>query len=471
MALAGIYVIHLLGLIYTTDIDYALKDLRIKLPLLTLPVIFSTGPPVSRKRIDLVLSVFIIAVLVATVVSMLVVTKIINYSVNDIRDISIFISHIRFSLLICLAIFAVIYLVFKYKSTATIILSATLIIWFGIFLFILESVTGFLVLMSAAFISLIIYLFKKPFTASTAVAVILLFLLPVSGFLYFKKLYEQATLYPEHEINNLKEYTASGNPYEHYTDRRDLENGHIVWININWDEMEVAWNQRSSYKFDSLDKKGQELKVTLVRFLTSKGLNKDKEGVNSLTDDELASVERGVTNVDDQEISNLRSRISEIFWEYETYKMYGNPGGHSVMQRVEFWKASLGILKNNSLVGVGTGDVNNAFVNYYKETDSSLDERWRLRAHNQYLSIAVAFGIIGLTYFLFAIIYPMSVTKKFNSFLYLSFWITAILSMISEDTLETQAGVTFFAFFNTFYLFYLPKDNTNQDTVEPLSPN
>jgi hypothetical protein len=38
-------------------------------------------------------------------------------------------------------------------------------------------------------------------------------------------------------------------------------------------------------------------------------------------------------------------------------------------------------------------------------------------------------------------------------FLYLVFLLTIILSMLTEDTIETQAGVTFFAFFNSFLFF------------------
>src|SRR5690606_9449265 len=136
--------------------------------------------------------------------------------------------------------------------------------------------------------------------------------------------------------------------------------------------------------------KSQELQTTLIRFLTSKGLNKDSEGVYSLSDEEVRSVEKVITNVEDQQISNLRSRISEIFWEYETYKLYGNPGGHSVTQRIEFWKASMGIWQKNLIIGVGTGDLDNEFKKYYAENNSVLNERWQLRSHNQYLSIAVA---------------------------------------------------------------------------------
>ena len=135
----------------------------------------------------------------------------------------------------------------------------------------------------------------------------------------------------------------------------------------------------------------------------------------------------------------------------------GNPSGHSVVQRLEFWKAALQIIKENPLLGVGTGDVKNAFEDQYTKMNSPLAKEWRLRSPNQFLAITVAFGFIGLILFLITLIFPLIADKNFNTYLYLMFFVIGFLSMISEDTLETQAGVTFFAFFNSLLLF-LHKD-------------
>ena len=39
LVLTGLYAIHVVGLINTSDFEYAIRDLRIKLPMLLLPVI------------------------------------------------------------------------------------------------------------------------------------------------------------------------------------------------------------------------------------------------------------------------------------------------------------------------------------------------------------------------------------------------------------------------------------------------
>ena len=120
----------------------------------------------------------------------------------------------------------------------------------------------------------------------------------------------------------------------------------------------------------------------------------------------------------------------------------------------------LNIIKKNPILGVGTGDISNAFNDYYEETASKLNEENRLRSHNQYLAITVAFGIIGLLWYLFSLLYPLS-EKKNRNYLYIIFLAIMLLSMLTEDTLETQIGVTLFAFFNSFLVFANDRKFTN----------
>ncbi len=143
-----------------------------------------------------------------------------------------------------------------------------------------------------------------------------------------------------------------------------------------------------------------------------------------------------------------------MFWEFRQYTVTGNPSGHSIMQRLEFFKTAISIIKKNFFIGVGTGDINDHFLQTYEEQKTTLLPERRLRAHNQYLTFFAIFGIIGFLWFIFSLIFPLIFLRKYNSFLYLSFFVIAALSMLTEDTLETQAGVTFFAFFNSLFVFY-----------------
>jgi hypothetical protein len=459
LILSSLLFLHLIALLYSTNLEYGFKDVRIKLPLFLLPLIFSTAKPVSKRTFILFLQLFLSSIFVATIISVLVLTGIgIHRKVVDIRDISIFISHIRFGLLICVAVFVAIYLFTKSVDTRMKVLYALFISWLLVFLVIMESVTGLSALMITSFIILLM----KGFHTSNRVIKWGSILMVAGAFcllIYFYKLYKETNkIVTRANKSVLLKKTALGNLYDQDTINQETENGNLVWINFSMKEMEDAWNQRSKIKFKNRDLKGNVLWSTLVRFLASKGLNKDAAAVNSLTAEEVSAIERGVPNVDYKNISSLKGRIREILWEIDLYKKTGDANGHSLTQRFEYWKTACAIIKNNALLGVGTGDVPDAFNEAYEKSNSSLLTKWRLRAHNQYLSIAVGMGLIGFMWFLITLFYPMYKLEMQFNYLYLAFFIIAIVSFFTEDTLETQAGVTFFAFFNSFFLFLQPRE-------------
>jgi O-antigen ligase len=182
-------------------------------------------------------------------------------------------------------------------------------------------------------------------------------------------------------------------------------------------------------------------------------LRKDSAGVSKLSANDIRAIENGIPNYNFTASSSMDFRLYQALWEINDYRNGGNISGHSITQRMEFWKAAIYIIKDHWLIGVGTGDVRKAFDRKYDEMNSSLTKNFRLRAHNQYLEIGVASGIVGILWLLASLIYPAVKTKKLYTYIYFIFWAIAVLSMFSEDTLETQAGVTFYAFFNSLLLF------------------
>jgi hypothetical protein len=457
LVLTGLYLMHLGGLIFTENFSWASHDLKVKLPLLLMPFLIGTSKPLGTKQFETLLWVFNGAVLTGSLIAMAVLTGIIARPVNDIRDIFIFnISHIRFSLLTCLCIFSLSYFLIKNYQVWPVMkkLAALLLcIWFIVFLILAESMTGITILLLTSFLLAVYYLFQRKniFLRLTVAVIIVLSVFFVSRFL--QQTYVELTVVHNEDINNLQPLTALGNRYVNDLNQSDRENGYLIWLYFCEDELRSEWSKRSTFPYDSLDMRKQDIRFTLIRFLTSKGLRKDADGVSKLTDDEVHSIEKGIANVNYQDVTSLKSRLQQIFWEYNKFSAGGNPQGHSVMQRAEFWKAAYGIFKEHFFFGTGTGDIVDAYKIQYEKMNSHLAPKYRLRAHNQYLTFAATFGIFGLLYFIFALVYPMRALNKTRDFLYITFWLTAALSMITEDTLETQAGITFFAFFNCLYLF------------------
>jgi len=179
---SSLYLAHLLGLLFTIDFDYALKDLRVKLPLLVLPVIFSVTESLDWKKFRTLMLFFIAAVVVGTLISTFIL---LSEDVDNLRDISIFISHIRFSLLISIAMFALAYFITKqagFKSYMRVIFIFVLG-WLGIYLLLSASITGIVVLLIAIFVMALHYTMKKK-NIYSRIALVMMILAPVVLFVY-----------------------------------------------------------------------------------------------------------------------------------------------------------------------------------------------------------------------------------------------------------------------------------------------
>lgn len=456
--LCSVYVLHLIGLIYSADYAYAFKDLRVKLPLLLLPVLFASSTPLTNRQLNILLTVFISATFISTFISYLIYLDVIHKPIRDIRDISVFISHIRLSLFVCIAVYSALWLL-KQSSLLFKILLLTVIVWFIFFLILIESMTGLGILTITLVVVFLKYTISNTSLALKIITVLIFIAAGIFSYQYIDKIWIRINTLNKDELFHLKKNTAEGNVYLHDTLKTDSENGHLIWINLCENEMRPAWNKRSHLPYDSLNLKGDELRMTIIRYLTSKGAAKDGAAIDNLSKKEITAIEKGVANVDDLHTFGIRSRIRATLWEIYQYQHFNNPGGHSLAMRFEFWKTAFSIISDHPFTGVGTGDVPAAFKNKYDELKSPLAPQYRLRAHNQYLTVAIALGIPVLVWFLLSLILPGIILNRYNHFLYFTFWLTAIMSMISEDTLETQAGVSFFAFFNGVYLFLLAKND------------
>ena len=191
----------------------------------------------------------------------------------------------------------------------------------------------------------------------------------------------------------------------------------------------------------------------MVRYLASKGLPKDRDGVLALNKEDVKMIENGNASCVYKMKFVPYVKVYEMVWELDRYTKSGDANNKSVAQRIEYWKAAAFIIKNNFWVGVGTGDVKQAFGDAYHQLNSKLKTENRLRAHNQFITLFLTFGIIGFLLALFSMFYPAYLLSQKQGFFLVSFLFILFVSMINEDTLETQAGVTFYIFFYSLFTF------------------
>lgn len=461
LLLMSLYAIHIIGLWNTSNFDYAFNDLRTKVPILVFPFLMATSKLLDRTQVNKILFMLWSATLVSTFISMAIYVGLTGKEIHDIRQISPLISHIRLALLVCISIIIAIYFLWNKENipwfkSHLIILNIKFIfsvIWMILFLIILESLTGLFIL-TLGFVCVCLY---KLFAPTTSVKTKLIYAVYLSLFTLFS-IFSITFLikpYTKNEIvdlNSLVLYTKNGRPYYHFKEEKFIENGHLYGLYHCEPELRKEWNLRSTFNYDSLDEKKQAIHITIKRYLTSLGLPKDSFGIWQLSKKDIHEIEQGIPNFKLPNMNPLESRTYQVYCEYQSYKSSYNSSGHSLAMRLHYWQAAVLIIKDNFITGIGTGDLEDVFQSKYEEIKSPLDLPWRHRAHNQFLTMMIAFGIFGFLFFIFWIFGPLVIKKNQPHPVYFAFLFIFLISMLFEDTMETQAGLSFVVFFSCLFL-------------------
>jgi hypothetical protein len=442
----GFLFIHMIGLLWTSEpgMRWGFDLVRILAPVLVFGAVLAGSPRLTFKEFKTVFLFGAWSVLASTVICLVV-----RGADSDHRDLSMFISHIRLALLLCLCIAILIH--FWPASILNRIVHVIAILWALFFIDRLESLQSVIILLAVAFL----FIWRKK-EGSPAVK----WLRPVSliGAAVLIVLSIQAIQrYKEHPFQgDLLEVTAGGERYVHEKDNTQRENGELVWSNIAWAEVHRTWKMRSTLPLDTLDAKGHVLYSTLFRYMSSLHLPKDSVGIMTLSDRDIDRIVAGTTSYQHGTRWRLQDRIDEVFFELDRYRSTGDASGHSVTMRLEYWRVGWEIFKRNWLFGVGTGDTQIAFDRMYDEVGSSLSSEWRNRAHNQYLTWGISFGIFGAILCIVCLVYPARELQAWRNPLFIAWLIIVGIGSLSDDTVETQAGATLFALYYALLVFAAP---------------
>ena len=451
LILASIYLLHIIGVLYSSNFAYVARDLRIKMPILLFPIIFAGMPKLTENELKKVFYGYIAAILSGVIIGFYLLIK---GDFIDVRQLSPFISPVRFGLNIAFGFFILLSFIFFDKSyTTKIKIGFTIIaILFLLFLTFMESITGLSLILFSCYILLIILLLKTTRIYLRIAFLVSIIAIPVSIFFYVYHIVNKAITPPKVSIEQLDKTTSRGNKYKHNLNMA-VEDGKYVGLFLCEKELREEWNKRSKIKYDSLTLSHEALSKTLIRYLTSKNLRKDADGVDSLSDIDIRRVEQGIANINYIKNPGLHTRILKLLRGYEVFKKYGNPSGNSVMQRYAYMQGAVALIKKHIIFGVGTGDMEDMLYAQYKEMGTKLKDEFIFHAHNEFLSIAIAFGVFGLLLYIFALIYPPIKLHAFSDYYFLGFFIIIITSMFTDDTIDTHAGVSLFAFYYSLLLF------------------
>ena len=125
----------------------------------------------------------------------------------------------------------------------------------------------------------------------------------------------------------------------------------------------------------------------------------------------------------------------------------------STFGRMKVWPVAGEIIQENPIFGVGTGDIKDELINKYDTRNLSGMSAEKLNAHNQFLQSFAALGAVGFLLLIGGILAPLVQSIGRKKYVYLFFLLIIALNSLTESILEVQAGVIFYAFFNSFFMF------------------
>jgi O-antigen ligase len=143
-------------------------------------------------------------------------------------------------------------------------------------------------------------------------------------------------------------------------------------------------------------------------------------------------------------IPSIQNKIAYMRYDLTNYSQ-GNLRDHSDGERIQSIMNGVEIIKHNPMLGVGEGDLRDEIYKLSLAMKENSQITVSKMPHNQFIWTFASTGIIGVVFlFLFLILYIGRGFAELNM-LMMMFGVTLFLSMLFEQTLESQVGVMFAA--------------------------
>lgn len=408
--------------------EAALRELRLKIPFLLLPLAwFWLRPQRSDLRFWLWLTAF--GCMLAFLVGAFRFYEL--WPQVQPRLFSPFISNVRMGTLLVLCSLGFFYLDRGWRPYAFLAFAV-------LYLLFLQAMTA--LLLSAILLPLL-------FSARIRIFWALALLLCVFGLGF----YTYKAYLPDSEPEFYPMFSPEGHPYKYDFSDPSIENGHYVFRYVCPYELRREWAKRSQLSIDSNHALAYPVYPTLLRYLSSRGLRKDASGVRALSDHEVKAIESGVANCLELETPAIRARWHELVRDMHYYIKTGNPNHKSLPIRLELWKGASALLSARPWFGLGIDSLRPALKSQIQQSNSPLNAQYgSLNPHNQWLFFALTAGIPFMGICLLLWTAPLFWAKFRNAPYFLFYFGLMTLAMCTEDVLDTQAGVAQFVWFWLF---------------------
>lgn len=444
--ISALFVLDLVGCLWSENLGQAWHIVSHEVSFLTMALFIAVASPLKKKVIDWLLCVFLLCAFLGTFVGLY------NYISRPYADVRLLVPgarNIAFSIKIAFA--AGILFVYARHGRIGRLVALLSIVWLITFLLVAQMLSG-LVCVVVILIAVLVYeMVKKRNLVATGILCFIVATIVVSGLWAYNE-YCNYFVAKQERICDKEIRTPDGNRYLCEGDST-IENGYYMDNYLCRTEVESAWKERT----------GKDIKQTclywnepyeylIYRYLNSKGLHKDRQGVMALTDKDIDNIDHGMANVVYSEKFSLRPRLYKVFFEIERSQNKEKIHDMSIVQRIAMSKSAMRIVEKNLVAGVGTGDAKGLLNDgLHKDYPSIVIDD--ADPHNQFLYVMVSFGIVGLCLFLVALCYPVFTLRLWKNMYFVVFFFTMVCYMFTESCLRTMSGRVFFVMFFSLIVF------------------
>jgi O-antigen ligase len=121
--------------------------------------------------------------------------------------------------------------------------------------------------------------------------------------------------------------------------------------------------------------------------------------------------------------------------------------------RVQRWQLGWEIAAQKSLTGHGSGTEKRLLKEAYYENGLYNSFLHELNAHNQYLSLWIKTGLWGLLIYLLTLFYGLYRARAQQDLVFFAFLALVAITGFSENLLDVNKGIFFYAFFFSFFVY------------------
>lgn len=147
-------------------------------------------------------------------------------------------------------------------------------------------------------------------------------------------------------------------------------------------------------------------------------------------------------------IPSLNTKVNYAIYDLKQ-RNTEDAGQYSDSNRLLSYELAYEIIKDSPIIGHG-GDSRNLIIQAYKDKYPQVEKP--LQPHNQFLTMTMKTGIIGLVLFLFAIFFPLAQMRWRSNILFPIITLQIFLACMVENTLGMSIGIAHYLFWTCLFL-------------------